>query len=58
LKKSHTTKLTYLKFLEQKEASSLKNSRWQKIIKLVAEINKIETKKAIKRINEKKELVL
>ena len=55
LEKSHTSELTeYLKTLEQKEANSPKRTRWQEIIKLRAEISKIETKKTIQRINETK----
>ena len=55
LEKSHTSELTeHLKTLEQKEANSPKRTRWQEIIKLRAEINKIETKKTIQRINETK----
>ena len=50
--KFHTSELTeHLKTLEQKEANSPKKTR---IIKLRAEINKIETKKTIQRINETK----
>ena len=41
-----------MKTLEQKEANSPKRTRQQEIIKLRAEINKIETKKTIQRINE------
>ena len=48
LGKSHTSELTeHLKTLEQKETNSSKRSRWQEIIKLRADINKIETKKTI-----------
>ena len=55
LEKSHTSELTeHLKTLEQKEANSSKRTRWQKIIKLRAEINKIETKKTIQRIKQTK----
>ena len=51
----HTSELTqHLKTLEQKEANSPKRTRCQEIIKLRAEINKIETKKTIQRINETK----
>ena len=35
--------------MDQKEANSPKRSRWQDIIKLRAEINKIETKKKYKK---------
>ena len=59
LEKSHTSELTeYLKTLEQKGANSPKRTRWQEIIKLRAEINKIETKKTIQRINETKSWLL
>ena len=45
-KKSHTSELTeHLKTLEQKEANLSRKTRGQEIIKLRAEINKIETKK-------------
>ena len=44
--------------LEQNKANSSRRARWQKIIKLKDEINKIETKKTIQRINKTKELVL
>jgi hypothetical protein len=37
--------------LEQKEVMTPKRSRWQEIVKLRNEINKIETKR-VKRINE------
>ena len=44
LEKSHTSKVTdHLKALEQKEGNSHRRTRWQEIIKLRAEINKIET---------------
>ena len=43
LEKSHTSELTeHLKILEQKEANSPKRTKWQEIIKLRAEINKID----------------
>jgi hypothetical protein len=41
----------HLEALEQKEANSPKRSRQQEIIKLRAEINQIETKRTIQRIN-------
>jgi hypothetical protein len=41
----------YLKALEQKEANSPKRSRPQEVIKLRAEINQVETKRTIQRIN-------
>ena len=45
LEKSHTSELTeHFKTLEQKEANSPKRTRHQEIIKVRAEINKIETK--------------
>ena len=53
VEKSHASDLTaHLKALEQKEEDSPRRSRQQEIIKLRAEINKIETKKTIQRINE------
>jgi hypothetical protein len=42
----------HLKSLEQNEANSPKRSRWQEIIKLRAEINKVETKRTIQRSNQ------
>ena len=43
-----------LKALEQKEANIPKRSRLEEIIKLRAEINQIETKRIIQRINKTK----
>jgi hypothetical protein len=58
LERSCTSNLTeHLKALEQKEANTPKRSRQQKIIKLRAEINQVETKRTIQRINNQ-ELVL
>jgi hypothetical protein len=37
----------HLEALEQKEANTLKRSRWQEIVKLRVEINRIETKRTI-----------
>ncbi|KAL6033363.1 hypothetical protein STEG23_021989 [Scotinomys teguina] len=55
LEKSHINDLTaHLKALEQEEAKSPRRNRRKEIIKLRAEINKIETKKTIQRINESK----
>ncbi|KAL6071572.1 hypothetical protein STEG23_024543, partial [Scotinomys teguina] len=55
LEKSHINDLTtHLKTLEQEEAKSPRRNRCKEIIKLRAEINKIETKKTIQRINETK----
>jgi hypothetical protein len=42
----------HLKAVEQKEINSPKRSRWQEIIKLRAEINQVETKRTIQRINQ------
>jgi hypothetical protein len=42
----------HLKALEQKETNSPKRSRLQEIIKLRAEINQVETKRTIQRINQ------
>ncbi|KAL6032457.1 hypothetical protein STEG23_011361 [Scotinomys teguina] len=55
LQKSHINDLiAHLKALEQEEAKSPRRNRRKQIIKLRAEINKIETKKTIQRINETK----
>jgi hypothetical protein len=55
LERFPTINLTaYLKAVEQKGTNTPKRSRWQEIIKLRAEINKIETKRTIQRINETK----
>jgi hypothetical protein len=53
LERAYTSSLTaHLKALEQKEANTPKRSRWQEVIKLRAEINKVETKSTIQRINQ------
>jgi hypothetical protein len=53
LKRAYTSSLiAHLKALEQKEANTPKRSRWQEIIKLKAEINQVETKRTIQRINQ------
>ncbi|KAL6088264.1 hypothetical protein STEG23_033384 [Scotinomys teguina] len=55
LEKSHINDLkAHLKAVEQEEAKSPRRNRCKEIIKLRAEINKIETKKTIQRINETK----
>jgi hypothetical protein len=55
LERSHICNLTaHLKALEQKEAITPKRSIWQEIVKLRAEINQLETKRTIQRINETK----
>ena len=52
LERAYTSSLTaHLKALEQKEANSPKRSRRQEIVKPRAEINQIETKRTIQRIN-------
>jgi transketolase len=52
LEREYSRLLTaHLKALKQKEANTPKRSRWQEIIKLRAEINQVETKGSIKRIN-------
>jgi hypothetical protein len=43
---------THLKYLEQKKANSPKSGRRQEIIKLRAEMNQVETKITIQRINQ------
>jgi hypothetical protein len=53
LERAYTSSLTaHLETLAQKEANSPKRSRWQEIIKLRAEINQVETKRTIQRINQ------
>jgi hypothetical protein len=53
LERPHTSSLTaHLKALEQKESNSSMRSRWQEIIKLRAEINQVETKRTVQRINQ------
>jgi hypothetical protein len=53
LDRAYTSNLTaHLKALEQKEANSPKRSRRQEIIKLGAEINAVERKRTIQRINQ------
>ena len=52
MERAYTNSLmTHLKALEQKEAISPMRSRRQEIIKLRAEINQVETKRTIQRIN-------
>ena len=49
VEKFHTSDLAvHLKTLEQKETDSPRRSRWQEIIKLRAEMNKIKTKRTMK----------
>jgi hypothetical protein len=53
LDRAYTSSLTaHLEALEQKEANSPKRSRRQKIIKLRAEVNQVETKRPVQRINQ------
>jgi len=53
--RAYVSSLTaHLKALEQKEANTPRRSRRQEIIKLRAEINQIETKRTIERINRTK----
>ena len=55
MERSYTNNLTaYLRALEQKEANSPNRSRRQEIVKPRAEINQIETKRTIQRINKNK----
>ena len=50
--RAYTSRLTaHLKALEEKEANILERSRMQEIIKLRVEINQVETKRTIQRIN-------
>ena len=53
LERAHINSLTtHLKALEQKEANSTRRSRWQETIKLRGEINQVETRRTIQRINQ------
>jgi hypothetical protein len=53
LEKAYTSSLTeHPKALERKETNTPKRSRQQEIIKLRAEINHVETKRTIQRINQ------
>jgi hypothetical protein len=53
LERAYTSSLTaHLKALEQKEANSPRRSRCQEIIKFRAEINHVETKRTIQRVNQ------
>ena len=53
LERAHISSLTtHLKALEQNETNSPKRSRWQEIIKLRGEINQVETRRTIQRINQ------
>ena len=53
LQRAYTSSMTaHLKVLEQKEANTPKSSRRQQIIKRMAEINQVETKRNIQRINQ------
>ena len=53
LERTHNRSLTTnLKAREKKEANSPKRSRWQEIIKLRGEINPVETRRTIQRINQ------
>jgi hypothetical protein len=46
--------MMYLKLLEEQEQTKSQTSRWREILKIRAEINEIETKQTIQRINETK----
>ena len=53
LERVHISSLTtHLKALEQKEANSPKRNRRQEIIKLRGEINQVETRRPIQRIDQ------
>jgi hypothetical protein len=53
LERAHTSSLTtHLKALEKKEENSPKRNRRQEIIKLRGEINQVETRRTIQRINQ------
>jgi hypothetical protein len=47
-----SSQTAHLKALEQKETNIPKNSRQQEIMKLKAEINQVETKGTVQRINQ------
>jgi hypothetical protein len=52
LERTYMSSLTaHLKTLEEKEANTPKRSRWQEAIKLRAEVNQVETKRTMQRIN-------
>jgi hypothetical protein len=46
--------MMHLKLLEKQEQTKPKTSRWREIIKIRVEVNEIETKQTIQRINEMK----
>ena len=55
LEKSYNSNITLeMKALEQTEANTLKRSRWQKIVQDRTEINQLETKRTIQRIDKTK----
>ena len=55
LERAYPSSLTaHLKALEPKEANTPKRSRRQEIIKLRAEINQVETKRTVQRINKRR----
>ena len=57
LERAYTSSLTaHLKALEQNEANIPKRSRQQEIIKLKGEINQVETKRIIQRVNKSRSL--
>ena len=54
LERAYTSSLTaHLKAREQKEANTPKRSKRQEIIKLRGEINQVETRRTIQRINQR-----
>jgi hypothetical protein len=53
MERAHTsTMTTHLKPLEESVANSPKRSRWQDIIRFRGEINQVETRRTIQRINQ------
>jgi hypothetical protein len=53
--KSQTNNLImHLKLSEKLEQAKSKSSRWNEIIKITTEINEMESKRTIQRINEKR----
>ena len=59
LEREHSSSLTtHLKALEKKESKFTKRSRQQELIRLMAEIDQVETKRTIQKNQPNQELVL
>ena len=55
LERAYISSLTaHLETLKLKEVNSPKRSSWQEIIKLMGEINQVETRRTIQRINQRR----